>query len=513
MSNPGPVPTIYTDTDPQRTFLGYCLQETKLPDGIDGKLKPEDFGESYRLIARAIFTTARQGPCDVVAVAAEMEKQGAGIFTAREVAALAESAPFGPPNVENLITLIKSRPGVDGDAPEEDLPAFPESVITGVAGDVAAAYTEVLESPIQFLFTDALAYLGALVCTFTRIEGEVLEEPRLYLVKLGPSAFGGKSVSQESQERLHWPLFEDRVKHVRGVGSAEGLASALKPGLPVILSYDELRSLIDKMGIQHSVLLTMLTSLYSATKWSNYTKGQALEVSDAHLTVVGSCTTETFQSMFSPQFRAVGLLNRLFLVAGKRIRKHALSGSLHVETILNLRDRVRRQVERAELERPLLSFTPEAARRYTEWYMALPESQYTARLESYAYRFLTLYSVTTESRGVSLENVDAVIRLMEYQLALRRQVDPIDADSTVARMEGAILRALGKGRMGEGRLMKAVHVERHGLWCYGAAVKNLIEHQLIRAEQTRAPKEGAKAKGRAFLLTPLGMQRLEAMEG
>ncbi len=61
--------------------------------------------------------------------------------------------------------------------------------------------------------------------------------------------------------------------------------------------------------------------------------------------------------------------------------------------------------------------------------------------------------------------------------------------------------------------MKAVHVERHGLWCYGAAVKNLIEHQLIRAEQTRAPKEGAKAKGRAFLLTPLGMQRLEAMEG
>ena len=69
-------PPIFTDTDPQRTFLGYCLQETKLPESIDGKLKPEDFSENHRFIARAIFATARQGPCNVIAVAAEMEKRG-----------------------------------------------------------------------------------------------------------------------------------------------------------------------------------------------------------------------------------------------------------------------------------------------------------------------------------------------------------------------------------------------------------------------------------------------------
>ena len=102
------MPTIYTDTDPERTFLGFCLRETRLPDGMDGKLAAEDFSEAYRFIAKSLFATATQGPCDVISVAEEMAKRGAGTFATRELATLAGAAPIGPVNVENLIAVIKT---------------------------------------------------------------------------------------------------------------------------------------------------------------------------------------------------------------------------------------------------------------------------------------------------------------------------------------------------------------------------------------------------------------------
>lgn len=135
------MPTIYTDLDAERTFLGYCLQETKLPDGMDGNLTPEDFSEGYRLIARSIFATAKKGSCDVISVAAEMQKHGVGTFATREIATLAEAAPIGMVNVENLIAVIKSR-RADGDGVQpETTPVLPshESFDSFLARDIKGA--------------------------------------------------------------------------------------------------------------------------------------------------------------------------------------------------------------------------------------------------------------------------------------------------------------------------------------------------------------------------------------
>jgi len=135
------VPTIYTDTDPERTFLGYCLQETKLPDGMDGKLTAEDFSEAYRLIARSLFATARQGPCDVISVAEEMARRGAGTFATRELATLAGAAPIGSVNVENLISVIKSRQAERDAVQPETTPVLPshESFDSFLARDIKGA--------------------------------------------------------------------------------------------------------------------------------------------------------------------------------------------------------------------------------------------------------------------------------------------------------------------------------------------------------------------------------------
>ncbi len=169
-TEPSLMPTIYPDTDPERTFLGFCLRETKLPDGMDGKLTPEDFSESYRLIARSIFATTKQGPCDVVAVAAEMEKLGAGMFAIREIAALAESAPLGPPNVENLITLIKARRAerdlVQPETGSEVVSAEPGHPITWQvldAADYQAWKVEPVVWAVEPIITkDTIGYVGGL---------------------------------------------------------------------------------------------------------------------------------------------------------------------------------------------------------------------------------------------------------------------------------------------------------------------------------------------------------------
>ncbi len=149
--------TYYPDLDPERTLLGYFLGEKKIPEELDGKLSAEDFSEPYRLIARSILSSAkRTGCCDVVSVSEEMKKSGAGAFAVRELGTLAEAAPVGPVNVEQLLWLIKER----NSRPTES---------SRIAWQVldAADYEEWKAEPLQWAIEpiipkDTIGYVGGL---------------------------------------------------------------------------------------------------------------------------------------------------------------------------------------------------------------------------------------------------------------------------------------------------------------------------------------------------------------
>ena len=415
-----------------------------------------------------------------------------------EVRSIARSVSRYTPAADNGKGTAETETTLPPEAPETDLPAFPEIAYQGLTAEIAHTYAECLEAPKEFLFMDTLTFLGAPLSTHIRLESSLNEEPRLYVVKVGPSWSARKSSSQETIEHQYAPIFEDRVTMCYGTGSAEGLAKRMQSGLPTLLVYDEFRSFVDKASVQQSVLLPMVGQLFHRTVYENSTKERDFRLMNAHLSLVGACTTETFTTMFTPQFRNIGFLNRLFVVAGKRTTLKPIPESIPSGVIKRLRDRTLAQIEKAERDKPAFRFTADARHQWEEWYRATPDSPYVRRLDTYGFRLLMLYAVTTESWQITRPLVDAVLPLLDYELAVRRELDPIDAESTVARMERLILRHLDKGRMPESRLQALCNIRHHGTWVFQQALTNLMKQEWV--------KPGRVGRGRHLWLTEAGKE-------
>ncbi len=395
----------------------------------------------------------------------------------------------------DLATVPEELPA---EAPEGELPAFPEIAYQGLTAEIAETYAQYLETPKEFLYVDALTFLGALLATKVRLDSELREEPRLFNIKVAPSWSGRKSSAQETIERFYDPLLQNRVTLCHGAGSAEGLQRVMQSELPTVLVYDEFRAFADKAGVQQSVLLPMVASLFHRTKYENSTKNSEIRLTNAHLSLIGACTTETFVTMFSPQFRNIGFLNRLFVVAGRRQKLHPIPRIVPHDVVARLQAQTKAQLERAEQEKPALRFTPDAQTRWEDWYRSMPDTPYVARLDTYGLRFLMLFAVTTGSWQITRVLVDAVIPLLEYQLAIRRELDPVDAEGVVARLERMILRQLAKGRMPESRLQARCNVRYYGLWAYDLALRNIHGHEWVKVEKA--------GKGRQLWLTEAGRE-------
>ena len=83
-------------------------------------------------------------------------------------------------------------------------------------------------------------------------------------------------------------------------------------------------------------------------------------------------------------------------------------------------------------------------------------------------------------------------------LAIRRELDPVDAEGVVARLERMILRQLAKGRMPESRLQARCNVRYYGLWAYDLALRNIQGHEWVKVEKA--------GKGRQLWLTEAGRE-------
>jgi hypothetical protein len=150
------------------------------------------------------------------------------------------------------------------------------------------------------------------------------------------------------------------------------------------------------------------------------------------------------------------------------------------QRIEGIRERVRAVLttvdstyERNGLRPVAFRLTPAGLGRFREWYEAREGSIFERRLDTYAHRLMVLLTVTTGRTIVDEEIVDAVITLLGYQLAVRRECDPVDADSAIAEMEEKIRRALARGAMKRRDLQRKVHYDRAGLWVWNTALVNL----------------------------------------
>src|SRR5205807_329933 len=177
--------------------------------------------------------------------------------------------------------------------------SFPASGYVGVAARFAEAYSQCYESPKEFLYMDLLALIGVALSGRYRVGfGRLMTQPRLYLLKIAPTAWSRKSTSTSfARDFLQRadpgvPVFgvepQSLLRMISGAGSAEGLAIALDLHCRVALIFDEFRRFDKKANIEGSVLGSIINELSDGNTYANYTKTEQLEVCNGHLGVLAN---------------------------------------------------------------------------------------------------------------------------------------------------------------------------------------------------------------------------------
>lgn len=360
---------------------------------------------------------------------------------------------------------------------------FPPDAIVGSLGDLARTLADGTEVPEEFYFACALTVFGALASTALRLNIAFDVEPRLYTVLLGESYAVKKSTAMKAT--IRWfqhalPGLAGRFKLSYGPGSAEGLAREMSTHPNMLLAYDELRSFVDKCRVKGSTLLPMVTSLFEGNYWENTVKSarHSTIVNNAHLSLIGCCTLDTYAQVWTPDAIAIGLPNRLFIVNADRRPKVAWPKPPDPATLAALAERVQEQFATLPIS---LDMSDSAKGHWEAWYHGIPATEHARRLETIGYRLLALLTVTTDKSVIDEEVVWVVTQILNYELQIRTVTDPIDADNKIAALEEAIRRNLRtRGALSERQLRQHTHADRAGMWAFKAALKNLAEVQDIR---------------------------------
>lgn len=236
---------------------------------------------------------------------------------------------------------------------------------------------------------------------------------------------------------------------------------------------DEFKQFVSKCKIEGSILLPCVNSLFESNKYEGNTKTLQIRLDEAYLAMLAASTVKTYENTWSNQFTDIGFNNRLFLVPGGGKRKYAVPMSIPETEKEKIRRRLK-EISREIGGHTVLPMTKRARDLHEAWYLTLPSSVHTKRIDTYALRLMPLLTVNEGRTEVDEGIVEKTLTLCNWQVDVRRLHDPVDADNELARMEEKIRRVLGsKGSLKEWDIKRQVNANRSGLWVFNTAIGNL----------------------------------------
>lgn len=359
---------------------------------------------------------------------------------------------------------------------------FPD-IMKGFAERFAGAYSEISEAPKVFYYFGVLTCLGSYLSGRIKLNTLLNVQPRLYVVFLGPSGRGRKSTPITIGTEFFLNVVDD-FSILHHANSGEGLGVHLEKHRNTLLCYDEFLGFVAKAVQKGNTLLGTVTTLFEKNAYQTATKDKQLVIEDAHLSMLGACTTDTWERCWEADFTAIGLNNRLFLVPGAMDTFVSIPPRLDENVWRDLRDELRTLYSHA-LKIKEYSLTPQAYALYDTWYKEKLDhkSVHAVRLDQYALRFMLLFAVNEQKDEIDTEIVRDVIDLVEWEHKVRQQLDPIDVDNEMAKVETRIRRALMSGPKSKRELQQRTAASRSGKWIWGNALQNLIHDEEVRYDQ------------------------------
>jgi len=362
--------------------------------------------------------------------------------------------------------------------------SFPRETIGGLAGEFADLYSTYLESPWSFFACGFLTCLGNLISNRVTLASEIAPQPRLFTVNLGESADDRKSESIKKTVRF----FEDtlaqgafRVCH--GVGSAEGLARILGEDSEntkrMILIYDELKAFVSKATIEGATLLPAVNSFFEGNKFQSATKTHSIDLQDVYLSLLAASTLDTFSRMWTPAFLDIGFLNRLWLVRDRGERRFSIPREIPQGEIKSLQRKLGELLRDLSQATAKLPITEDARKVFDEWYFSLDPGPFSKRLDTYGLRLMIVLAANGKENSITEEIARNVVTLLRWQLDIRRECDPVDAENNIAKMEEMIRRALARGPVEHRELQRMVHYNRYGIFAWKSGIDNLCRSREV----------------------------------
>jgi hypothetical protein len=339
-----------------------------------------------------------------------------------------------------------------------------------------------------------LTSLGAVVSSKVTMKTEIHPQPRLYSIIVGESADDRKSESIRQTVNFFTETLRDKTdvpfRTCMGLGSAEGLSFQAKGVQDLLLVYDELKSFVSKAQIDGSILTPCINTLFDQNTFHSSTKKTSVTLDNLHLSMMGACTLDTYLRMWTPAFLDIGFINRLWLVTGKGERKFSIPKLIpdkekdelrgELLTILKFVD----DLPKKDSGRYAMPIEEDSLELFHSWYITQPEnSPLTKRLDTYGHRFLLLLSINEQKKTITPEITKRVIDLLDWQLNVRKELEPDDCETMIAKIEKIIVRVLSKGPLRKRDLQQKCHYHRFGTYFWNLAIRSLKEDgQLISSK-------------------------------
>jgi hypothetical protein len=283
---------------------------------------------------------------------------------------------------------------------------------------------------------------------------------------------------------------DDEDKHIQllntlwGCGSAEGLLRKLETTPQLVLVYDEIRSFVQKSSLRGATLLPVVNGLFDRNYEENAVKEKkdCIKVEKAYLSLLGFCTIDTWETLFTAAFLDIGFINRLWIVPGEAEKKSFNPEIIPTHQKLKLKIKFLRLLETfPQDQNTLVELSHAAEVELDNWYHSYENTEFTRRLDDYGRRLLLIMAVSENKKEIDEDMARRVISLLEWQKVVREIYRPGIYSSIMAQLENLMRKAVKKYQpITEGVLLSKIHANNFDTWHVSHALEGLVKNGEFR---------------------------------
>lgn len=348
-------------------------------------------------------------------------------------------------------------------SPKTSVPVLLDAALHGVAGEIVNKIAPHTEAHPAALLIQLLVGMGNLIGRDPYFQTErTKHHTNLFTVIVGDSSRGRKGTSWG---HAHYLLEQVDPKWagtqiIGGLASGEGVIAELRDSTEenheakdkrLVLLEGEFSQALQVMSRAGNTVSALLRNAWDTGNLKNMSKGQPLQASNCHISMIGHITKTELRRLLSANDTANGFANRILWVRSERVRLLPDGGDIQS---VDFSQEVKRLCQIAESSRRVgeVKRTPEAGEYWHHLYINELSTgdaqgvwgQVTDRAEAQVVRLSLLFAIMDLSRRIELKHIKAAKAVWDYSF---KSAQWVFSDSPYSANGKRLLESLRNGTL------------------------------------------------------------------